>query len=55
MSMNFRCGRGFAFRRVWLACFYVVLVCTRWPLLGVIGIGLYLQLAEILDRGKKMG
>lgn len=42
--------RHFAFRRLWLTCFYIVLICTRWPVLAVIAIGLYLQLAEILDR-----
>jgi hypothetical protein len=51
---EFSVKRGIPFRKAWLACFYIALACARWPLLGVIAIGLYLQLAEILDRGKKI-
>ncbi len=42
-------------RRLWITCFYVALVFGRWPALPLIAIGLYFQLAEMLDRRKKMG
>jgi hypothetical protein len=52
---TFTLKRHFHFRILRLICFYIVLLCTRWPLLGVIAIGVYLQLAEILDRRNKIG
>lgn len=42
-------------RRLWITCFYIALVILRWPALAVIAIGLYVQLAEILDRHKRIG
>lgn len=48
--------RGVFFnRRLWIICFYIALAFGRWPILLVIAIGLYTQIAEMLDRRKKMG
>ncbi len=51
----FSVQRQLHFRRLWITCFYVALIFGRWPILAMIAIGLYLQLAEMLDRRKKMG
>jgi len=48
-------ARAIPRRRLWISSFYIALIFTGWPAVIVVGAGLYVQLAEILDRPKKIG
>jgi hypothetical protein len=41
-------------RKLWITCFYIAITFLRWPVLLVIGLGLYKQAAEMLDKYRKV-